>query len=784
MNTYRFPAHLLGLLFLIVAIADCSQGGQQDTAASSVGFGRSVLGTFQDWEAVVFRVDGVSVCHARTTSASHLVAGQPWSNPAELRVTGDRFDLKVADVGRKDGWEVTGADQLSGSELARHLEALEANRSDAAVDVSFRLDPQGDDSDVGAARFSLRGFSEAYATSRAHCADERASRPPQASRAPIRSLAESGITETYRWGSLGPDPHVELVLTSSLFGTRGSQDSVVIKMRMQWLSEEVWISQAEADEISERYGLARFFSRPDYFFDYLGLAGAGNYWEVYRNEQRMGAVRHLVTSGALAGVCSDPFSHDLRFFQLGWSGSASYPEELSMFYFTANDEVRDETLWTFEGADAALANFVDCNSAEAGPIPCPCDGPAAGQSSEYDAIVNEIWEPIRDGVPAYRDSWPSWLYGNLPPLSLEWTSVSEEVMRRRVLEPIHTYSGFRTDVRGRAPTHAELAMNSEFAVLFLNYGSDRLIFGGARAVFARRLSDTAWTLLYDQRDGGNDAMSSGGFVDSDRVRIIGPRGGNYVESDTINVRELLDWGRSFVASEGIAAADGAPRTGADGSPIGPGGMEFVWVEAGDLLMDRDGSDPGDGGRPGAEVLIRRGFWLGKYEVTQSEWESVMGTNPSRHADCGRCPVERVSWEEAQEFIRRVNSREDGDPYRLPTRAEWEYAARARMTWDEHAPALDSTAWHWGNSEGTHPVGGKAPNGWGLHDMVGNVAEWMADENGTPSRDELIDPMGRPPSPRRTYSGCGWRNPCDIPDVGTRFSYQRRNDVGFRLLRMP
>ena len=162
----------------------------------------------------------------------------------------------------------------------------------------------------------------------------------------------------------------------------------------------------------------------------------------------------------------------------------------------------------------------------------------------------------------------------------------------------------------------------------------------------------------------------------------------------------------------------------------------------------------------------------------------MGTNPSSHAGCGRCPVERVSWEEAQEFIRRVNAREDGAPYRLPTRAEWEYAARAGMTWDDYAPGLDSIAWHGWNSERTHPVGEKMPNRWGLYDMVGNVAEWMADENGTRRTGELIDPMGHPPIPERTYGGCDWSSRCDKPDVGTRSSYGRLSHIGFRLLSMP
>ena len=113
----------------------------------------------------------------------------------------------------------------------------------------------------------------------------------------------------------------------------------------------------------------------------------------------------------------------------------------------------------------------------------------------------------------------------------------------------------------------------------------------------------------------------------------------------------------------------------------------------------------------------------------------MGSNPSRFEDCGgNCPVERVSWEEVQVFIGRLNARSGGGCYRLPTEAEWEYAARAGTTTDTYAgditqprgndPVVNGIAWYSLNSgDRTHPVGQKAPNGWGLYDMLGNVWEW-------------------------------------------------------------
>ena len=132
-------------------------------------------------------------------------------------------------------------------------------------------------------------------------------------------------------------------------------------------------------------------------------------------------------------------------------------------------------------------------------------------------------------------------------------------------------------------------------------------------------------------------------------------------------------------------------------------------------------------QPVTQVRISRSFDLGKYEVTQGQWAAVMGSNPSHFKECGLdCPVEEVSWEDAQEFIRRLNAMDGAGTYRLPTEAEWEYAARAGTTGDRYGN-LDAIAWHDGNSGGDpHPVGQKAPNAFGLHDMLGNVWEWVGD----------------------------------------------------------
>jgi formylglycine-generating enzyme required for sulfatase activity len=153
------------------------------------------------------------------------------------------------------------------------------------------------------------------------------------------------------------------------------------------------------------------------------------------------------------------------------------------------------------------------------------------------------------------------------------------------------------------------------------------------------------------------------------------------------------------------------------------GIEFVKVAAGEFTM---GCSTGDeqcqaDEKPRHRVQITRSFEIGKYEVTQAQWTAVMGTNPSSNKGDTR-PVETVSKIEAQEFVSKLNARNDGYRYRLPTEAEWEYAARPGMD-SSHSGSLDQVAWYSANSDDeTHPVGQKKPNAWGLYDMQGNVRE--------------------------------------------------------------
>jgi formylglycine-generating enzyme required for sulfatase activity len=159
----------------------------------------------------------------------------------------------------------------------------------------------------------------------------------------------------------------------------------------------------------------------------------------------------------------------------------------------------------------------------------------------------------------------------------------------------------------------------------------------------------------------------------------------------------------------------------------PNAMEFVTIQPGSFTMGCVAGDAtcDEDENPAHQVRITRPFDIGKYEVTQAQWRAVMKTSPS-YFKGGTLPVEQVSWDEVQQFVRRLNARKDGYVYRLPTEAEWEYAARAGAA-TVHAGPLDQVAWYADNSGGTtHPVGEKRPNAWGLHDMQGNVYEFVQD----------------------------------------------------------
>ncbi len=183
--------------------------------------------------------------------------------------------------------------------------------------------------------------------------------------------------------------------------------------------------------------------------------------------------------------------------------------------------------------------------------------------------------------------------------------------------------------------------------------------------------------------------------------------------------------------------------------------EMVFVQGGTFKM---GSKSGDHDERPVHSVYLNSFYIGKYEVTQAQWRDVMGSNPSRFVGCDKCPIENVSWNNTQEFLKKINAL-TGKNYRLPTEAEWEYAAKGgRMTMNfdfSGSKNLMSVAWYSENSKDkTHAVGLLQPNELVIYDMSGNVWEWCSDIYGIYHDSHLNNPIGYHSGEARVIRGGG------------------------------
>ena len=229
------------------------------------------------------------------------------------------------------------------------------------------------------------------------------------------------------------------------------------------------------------------------------------------------------------------------------------------------------------------------------------------------------------------------------------------------------------------------------------------------------------------------------------------------------------------------------------------GMEFVWVPGGCYEMGCGSwtSDCVSDEKPVHEVCVD-GFWMGKTEVTQGQWKQIMGDNPAKFKKGDNYPLEKVSFPEVEKFTKKLSSSTTITyKFRLPTEAEWEYAARSGGKPEKYAGGddLNSLAWYHGNSNGsTHPVATKNPNGLGLFDMNGNVNEWCADtyRSWAYKKHKRNNPLFREEGYTKVYRGGSWNSKQRYARCATR-SYESgikssqiepylKNDLGFRLVR--
>ncbi len=210
-------------------------------------------------------------------------------------------------------------------------------------------------------------------------------------------------------------------------------------------------------------------------------------------------------------------------------------------------------------------------------------------------------------------------------------------------------------------------------------------------------------------------------------------------------------------------------------PFGAKELKTLWIPPGTFVMGSPEDEPGRDAEdePQFEVTITNGFWLSQYPITQAQWGQVMHHNPSHFKEGGpNCPVENVTWHQAVSFCDQLAEHlagylPKGYLFSLPTEAQWEYACRAGTQTTYYTgntlKDLSKIAWHKDNSLAhTHVVGEKEPNGWGLHDMLGNVFEWCYDSPSDYPASSARDWVGNGDGFLRNIRGGSWGTPPDDP----------------------
>ena len=299
---------------------------------------------------------------------------------------------------------------------------------------------------------------------------------------------------------------------------------------------------------------------------------------------------------------------------------------------------------------------------------------------------------------------------------------------------------------------------------------------GNKVVIIYSLDKQANVSVYMSTDGGRSYGSALQHVTGAVGKNVAAGTGKRIEYDALEDYDKLQ-GENFVFKVKASSF---------------GDIEMVFVKGGTFTMGATSEQGGDAEsyeKPTHSVTVSD-FYIGKYEVTQAQWRKVMGSNPSYFTG-DNLPVERVSWNDIQEFISKLNQM-TGNTYRLPTEAEWEYAARGGNQSGGYkysgSNRLGDVAWYDSNSGSkTHPVGSKAPNELGIYDMSGNVWEWCQDWYGSYSSNAQTNPEGAYSGSSRVLRGGSWYSfarLCRVSNRNYHNPYYGRGNFGFRLVLVP